>query len=190
MSQTATATVEVLTAEVRVLMVGSRQITLSVFRQLDWVSPEKIQPMGRVRDKDDASDYVGVVGREISSGVLVQSGRRDGLHSSGDLKWFEQEAERKYREAVGEPPLSYFPIAEPYKKHDETAEQWAVRAPEAIREWQREKTAWEQTVTAYKQAVLRTAVEMQRRAEARYEQTHALFLEWASLPLIVLAGLR
>lgn len=44
-----TATVEVLTAEVRVLMVGSRQVTLSVARQLDDVSPDEIEPFGRIR---------------------------------------------------------------------------------------------------------------------------------------------
>jgi hypothetical protein len=44
-----TATVETLTAEVRVLIVGSRQVTLSVFRQLDEVHPEEIKPFGRVR---------------------------------------------------------------------------------------------------------------------------------------------
>lgn len=48
------ATVEVLTAEVRTLMVGSRQVTLSVYRQLDEVSPwtdhiSTFEPFGRVR---------------------------------------------------------------------------------------------------------------------------------------------
>lgn len=43
------AIVEVLTAEVRVLMVGSRQVTLSVARQLDQVEPEEITPFGRIR---------------------------------------------------------------------------------------------------------------------------------------------
>lgn len=48
-----TATVEALTAEVRVLMVGNRQVTLSVFRQLDEViadneSVEEFEPFGRV----------------------------------------------------------------------------------------------------------------------------------------------
>ena len=47
MSQT--ATVEVLTAEVRVLMVGSRQVTLSVARQLDEAEPDWILPFGRIR---------------------------------------------------------------------------------------------------------------------------------------------
>ena len=49
-----TATVETLTAEVRVLMVGNRQITLSVAKQLDVVTPldhvtNAITPFGRVR---------------------------------------------------------------------------------------------------------------------------------------------
>jgi hypothetical protein len=49
MNRPATATVEVLTAEVRVLMVGSRQVTLSVARQLDWVERSELEPFGRVR---------------------------------------------------------------------------------------------------------------------------------------------
>lgn len=46
-----TATVETLTAEVRVLMVGNRQVTLSVAKQLDRVHPMNRQftPMGRIR---------------------------------------------------------------------------------------------------------------------------------------------
>jgi hypothetical protein len=43
------ATVEVLTAEVRVLMVGSRQVTLSVYRQLDAIAFNALTPFGRVR---------------------------------------------------------------------------------------------------------------------------------------------
>lgn len=47
--QSNTATVETLTAEVRVLMVGNRQITLSIFKQLDAVHPDRLIPFGRVR---------------------------------------------------------------------------------------------------------------------------------------------
>lgn len=52
-----TATVETLTAQVRVLMVGSRQITMSVFKQLDVLGAdhpriypglEHFEPIGRV----------------------------------------------------------------------------------------------------------------------------------------------
>lgn len=51
---TDTATVETLTAEVRVLMVGNRQITLSVARQLDVIDiysslVEEFKPLGRVK---------------------------------------------------------------------------------------------------------------------------------------------
>lgn len=43
---------EALTAEVRVLMVGSRQVTLSVFRQLDIISVYSLGPLlGRVSDR-------------------------------------------------------------------------------------------------------------------------------------------
>ena len=41
-----TATVETLTAEVRVLMVGNRQITLSVAKQLDEVPIAEIEVFG------------------------------------------------------------------------------------------------------------------------------------------------
>ncbi len=75
---TTTARVEVLTAEVRVLVVGSRQITLSVFRQLDRVDSALIEPFGRVRDKpaDPGSDRVVIVGRSARPadyGALVRS---------------------------------------------------------------------------------------------------------------------
>jgi hypothetical protein len=46
--------VSVLTAEVHTLMVGSRQVTMSVWNQLDQVRDELIKPMGRVRPKDEA----------------------------------------------------------------------------------------------------------------------------------------
>lgn len=57
------ATVEVLTAEVRTLMVGSRQVTLSVYRQLDEVdifetvlSDATFVPFGRVRSGTKYND--------------------------------------------------------------------------------------------------------------------------------------
>ena len=69
----ATATVEVLSAEVRVLMVGRRQVTLSVYRQLDEVSPDDIEPFGRVNDSKDNHDYIWGVGRHSDEGTLVRA---------------------------------------------------------------------------------------------------------------------
>jgi hypothetical protein len=62
--------VEVLTAEVRVLMVGSRQVTLSVFRQLDLIPPEALEPFGRVNDKSSGTWLA--VGR-TAGGVLARA---------------------------------------------------------------------------------------------------------------------
>jgi hypothetical protein len=86
---TTTARVDVLTAEVRVLMVGSRQVTMSVFEQLDPVEPGQIEPFGRVSRRrahcpdpyygsartspDCPGDCIDVVGRHWSSGVLIRS---------------------------------------------------------------------------------------------------------------------
>ena len=75
---TATATVEVLQATVETLKVGSRQVTLSVYRQLDHVPSSDIEPFGRVRDKRDEPQYaddprfVHVVGSG-PGGALVRS---------------------------------------------------------------------------------------------------------------------
>lgn len=65
-----TATVESLTAEVRVLMVGNRQITLSVAKQLDLVDDRKLEVFGRVRLN---SDSVSLIGKCKATGVLVMA---------------------------------------------------------------------------------------------------------------------
>lgn len=73
MTDNTTATVKAITAEVRQLVVGSRQITASVYNQLDRVGRNEIDPMGRVTPKDGAPGWVYVVGRHRSTGDLVSS---------------------------------------------------------------------------------------------------------------------
>ena len=53
-----TAHIESLTAQVRVLMVGNRQITLSVAKQLDWVPLDQLTVFGRVRLSNDVQEQV------------------------------------------------------------------------------------------------------------------------------------
>jgi hypothetical protein len=65
------ATVKTLTAEVRVLMVGNRQVTLSVYRQLDEVDDTELEPFGRVNDSKDRCIWV--VGRSRTTGELVRA---------------------------------------------------------------------------------------------------------------------
>lgn len=105
MTATTTARVELLTAEVRVLMVGSRQVTISVFEQLDRVPPDQIEPFGRVasrlphcldgwggpvRSPYCPRDCVDVVGRD-SDGSLVRSCAERGIppHSGYCRTWLE-----------------------------------------------------------------------------------------------------
>lgn len=64
-----TATVETLTAEVRVLMVGNRQITLSVAKQLDAVCLDNIDVFGRINLGKGVEQ---VIGRERGTGNLVR----------------------------------------------------------------------------------------------------------------------
>jgi hypothetical protein len=70
-----TATVETLTAEVRVLMIGSRQITMSVFKQLDHRPVEEIEAFGRVSIpvKEDGFVGVDVTGCSSTDGTLVRA---------------------------------------------------------------------------------------------------------------------
>lgn len=66
------ARVQVLTAEVRVLMVGSRQVTLSVYSQPDTVAFDGIEPFGRVWSRAALTYETWVVGRG-GNGTLVRS---------------------------------------------------------------------------------------------------------------------
>jgi hypothetical protein len=56
-TMTDTATVETLTAEVRCLMVGSRQVTLSVAKQLDIIPLKDIRVFGRVKVNVSGTKY-------------------------------------------------------------------------------------------------------------------------------------
>ena len=71
------AEVTTLTATVTALVVGSRQVTLSVFRQLDTCRWDQIIPFGRVRDKQSELGYrhgvILLVGKRIADGALVRS---------------------------------------------------------------------------------------------------------------------
>jgi len=86
MSDTSKATIETLTAEVRVLMVGNRQITLSVYRQLDMIGSDAIRPFGRVRTSKSESTDIELVGVD-QQGNLVRavSQRPDPYFYASDL---------------------------------------------------------------------------------------------------------
>lgn len=78
-----TATVTTLTAELRVLQINRRQVTKTIFEQLDRVSPEELAPFGRVQymvsrrigQRWEYQDLQAVVGRHASNGSLVWCSR-------------------------------------------------------------------------------------------------------------------
>lgn len=75
MSSHGEPSVESLTAEIRVLQVGSKPVTLSVARQLDYVDPSEIRPFGRVRIAPRRADsLIEVIGS--ADGVLTRSSAR------------------------------------------------------------------------------------------------------------------
>jgi hypothetical protein len=63
--------VETLTAEIRVLQVGSKPVTLSAARQLDHVNPTHIKPFGRVRIDTNPGRMIEVIGS--ADGMLARS---------------------------------------------------------------------------------------------------------------------
>src|SRR5258708_122212 len=77
-----TATVEVLTAEVRVLMVGPGPVTLGVAGQLDDVDAEELLPFGRIatgrkpaereRIIEAIGSYEGVLARAVVNAERVR----------------------------------------------------------------------------------------------------------------------
>jgi hypothetical protein len=180
-------TVEVLTAEVRVLMVGSRQITLSVVRQLDHADPGEIQPFGRVRtDRDSTLASAGIEQIEVvgsAGGVLARSS------ASRDGHWCE-----------GRPPsLAASVIARLCP--DRRAElgslipvlraSGAIRSAEGVQEDLREHGPGALRRPADLTVILAAAGD--HAAHRWYDSHHpsqAIYDAWSGLPLIVLAGLR
>jgi hypothetical protein len=67
--------VEHLTAEIRVLAIGKRQVTGGMYKQLDSVAPDLIEPFGRVRSTVYATPaaHFEIVGRHRETGSLVRS---------------------------------------------------------------------------------------------------------------------
>jgi len=164
---TTEATVEVLTAEVRALMVGSRQVTLSVFRQLDWVDWDDILPMGRVNDYRENVTGQMVVGRHAKDGTLVRAWlhrvRDPRTWESSEGKTFRAEVEHDYR-LVNPQPW--------YSGQDDF---------DAIHR------AWREAMDEHVNGIMLGEVAKLVEAWNIYWKRHRAF---DALPLIVLAGLK
>jgi len=54
-------------------MIGTRQVTLSIFGQLDYADPSLIDAFGRVRPRAARASCIHVVGKHSATGAFVQS---------------------------------------------------------------------------------------------------------------------
>jgi hypothetical protein len=85
------ATVAVLTAELKTLVIGTRQVTIGIWSQLDEVPDDQIIPFGRVSPPGNQEYVLWVVGKSVKDGSLVRSslpmsvmGRKDWVSARMD----------------------------------------------------------------------------------------------------------
>lgn len=157
-----TATVETLTAEVRVLMVGSRQVTMSVYDQLDWVPLGDIEPFGRVRPRKPEEGYVYVVGRHMQSENLVRS------HVYGDPRDPAAGIERHEADLRDK-------LTQAKEKADSNSSGPYALSPSYV-----------ERASFWRSAEQRLTAELDEWTNGGAVKS----AEWCKLPLIVLAGLR
>lgn len=202
MTGTASARVEVLTAEVRVLMVGSRQVTMSVYNQLDTVDADEIEPFGRVAPRDASITTVYVVGvstRKVDRGSLVRARHQKAEQLRHYARWCDGRVKAGHAFLAAYEPHQRLAEVTPTWSSGDNYEEWR-QGRERLEESQRVLRALAQSaLTGWRS---RTDVEMAKEAltpdtlEAKAEEGRQAELaavradQWEALPLIVLAGLR
>lgn len=169
---TNTATIETLTAEVRVLMVGKRQITKSVVKQLDRVAFDDITPFGRVR-LDDDDDSVEVVGALDGQLVVAHVQKPPARQEAGSADWHHWMEDRHHSPT--------------WVKLDEGCRlEWLVNPNKRVCIGTKDWHYWKCDPPSLERRALAAA----RAAIAEHEAALIPFRAAEALPLIVLAGLR
>lgn len=172
-----TATVETLTAEVRVLMVGSRQVTLSVVKQLDAVAWDQMEPFGRVRcTNPNVTSSVMLIGRHRRDGVLV-------VAEMPQVYW------RVYIGELPEPVTvcSYFSAGDPDLRCDGRR---IEVDPKSVKGCADIEHRWSATKHCDPLWNLNGNEELIRERIAEHDLWAARIKAVAKMPLIVLAGLK
>jgi hypothetical protein len=185
-----TATVETLTAEVRVLMVGNRQVTLSVYRQLDKVDSMEIVPFGRVNDGKDSGTWV--VGKDAESGALVRAQYIDnpGLYIRKEeagirYPWATVERRRDAHDSHIIECIYDRYIQRGYAKIWSDGD-LSVHLEIDRFDWIMREDSWRYMNPERRPAIEQWAAQRLMEYKPRHEQARRC----ANLPLIVLAGLR
>jgi hypothetical protein len=204
------ATVRTLTAEVKVLMVGNRQVTLSVYRQLDAVRPDQIEPFGRVSDSQDHPTIsmgrgyerqvtnpteVFVVGRSIDTGALVRSrmekpeiyeGSPQSVSHEEWGAWCNQQHKPSDKHKWTTAWLSFLLGGNKFCTFEMLTDECTQH--EGL-EWFTRHTYPALSIEML--AVVKDKVTREgQEILARFALAQERYVEWCALPLIVLAGLR
>jgi hypothetical protein len=178
------AHVQVLTAEVRTFVVGSRRVTISVYNQLDEVRYCHIEPFGRVAPQNALDGWVYVVGKDKAAGCTCQViVALRGLGVTENRKAFENELWRAVP-LDGEYSITY-------------AERAAGGHVDALRLLLLAEAGWAYRHQA-KVCSVRTQIEQLRQSAKDLRDSFASEFaplkevadSWLELPLIVLADLR
>lgn len=187
MTASKTATVETLTAEVRVLMVGSRQVTLSVYGQLD--EAERMEVFGRVNPKTAAPGYVYFIGRNPEDGSLVR----------GSVPATENAVRNENRDlwrAIHDSRNSQERLSAFVKRHSDSYPRCSMEDHSQCKIYASGRPGDSRIVRQVAEVEadiqrLRTEIaELQRTGDQEIAQALALADKIAAAPLIVLAGLR
>jgi hypothetical protein len=193
MTASKTATIETLTAEVRVLMVGSRQVTLSVHGQLDAAEYEDMEPFGRVRPRDAEYGYIYFIGRHRENGTLVRG------RIPADQTRIQKENPRLWA-AISDCNSRRGQLFEFVKRHrdgsagavrchreDHSQCEMMIYEPGAENQWPIRQVA---AVEAEIQRLADKGADLEVIGNQEIAEALALRDKAAALPLIVLAGLR
>ncbi len=212
------ARVQVLTAEVRTLVVGSRQVTLSVYNQLDYVPHSKITPFGRVNPKDAGPSQICVVGRLKRGRSLVRamSPSKNDILDREPFEWAAEQvateafaairgaAEDALESFVREVELSFALLIWAGFFNLSRTEDALIREAQnaGMRRWDHISLHIRQRVTELNTGAAKTSggpfesralsvIRAYEQADTEAEVTVARVRRvWSELPLIVLAGLR
>jgi hypothetical protein len=201
------ASVKVLTAEVRVVQVDGRQLTRSMYWQLDEAAPRRFEPFGRVKDnKRRLRDGVLLVGRDSKTGALVR-------YHAVPPDWSPREGPEEFAHWMRHWPnfrkrTSYsheYPVATyrgfahrwtvSYRNVCTAPESWHVRdkkTPESIRQLERVRQLEmrQQRCEVDLDELWRRWRKKAVRELAERVMAQAKYDEFKALPLIILASLK
>jgi hypothetical protein len=115
------ATVAVLAAELKTLVIGARQVTIGIWSQLDEVPDDEIIPFGRVSPPGNHEPVLWVVGKHKKNGSLVRSSLPRSV--MGNRDWVDARVTDWVRTSPLSPSVDRNAYLEGYQKEESRIEE-------------------------------------------------------------------